>query len=272
MNILSKAVAEIKFTIPREILEAAFRSNNGSWRESTIGLDEKILSKVIRPRVLVDCDNVGGRMVMIPVSGLTPLEADQSMVVYTIPKELTGNRSIISALSMTYLPYASGYGGAGINYSVFNSYGVNSVMTAAQHVSDAVSDIPFISTGYVELIGENTVYFRDVFRAGAAYFLRCILGNEENLNNISPRSYYNFAKLCEYAIKSYIYTKLIILVDKAFLQGGQELGSFKNVLDSMADSEELYGTYLQEVWRKVAFMNDTESYTRFIKSQFNTGI
>lgn len=271
MNAISYAIKQIKFSIPEAILREAFRNYQNSWRQDITSLDERIINSVIRPRILIDCNLVGGRMAMIPLINLSPMVADQSMLVYHIPKEHTGGQTIISVLSVCYLPSSQGYVNAGINYGTSNVTNTNSLMTAAQQLGDAASNIPYISTGYVELIGENTFTYRDNFRIGVAYYLRCMLSNDENLNNINPRSYLEFAKLCEYAVKSYIYNTLIIRMGEGKISGGQELGVFKTLVDGMADSEELYRTYLNETWRATAFMNDTQAFTRFLKIQMGSG-
>src|SRR5574343_1842064 len=272
MNPISKAMDEAKFTIPLEVLKEAFKDDRPTWRRAPISLDEMILSKVIRPRVLVDCNLVGGQMVLVPLEGLTPDFVDNFNLVYHIPKDRTNNRSIISVASVSYMPYASAYNSAGLGYGAVSPLSMNEVANAAQRVADSVSGVPPISNANAELIGENTVLIKDQFRVTSAYILRCLLANEEQLNNISPRSYPNFAKLCGLAIKSFIYRTLLIRIDQAYLQGGQELGAMKSYVESLSDSEEMYQTYLNEIWRPTAFMNDQQSYTRYIKLQINPGV
>ena len=272
MNPLSKAIDEIKFRIPRQLLDVAFRDELTGWRRAPVSLDEQILHRVIRPRVLVDCNLVGGQMALIPLEGLPAVYADQFSVVYQIPKTLTLNRSIVSVLSLSYLPFAGLCGPTGSNYNSLAGSLNSPVTMAAQQVANSFSEVPPVSVGYVELVGENTVMFRDSYRVTQAYYLRCILANEENLNNINPRSYPAFSRLCELAVRSYVYNTLIVRIDQAYLQGGQELGVFKSIVEGMADSEELYQTHLREVWRAVAFANDIQSYDRFIKLQLNSAI
>jgi hypothetical protein len=272
MSAINKALDEIKFRIPRQILDVAFMDEVSGWRRSPMGLDELMMLKVIRPRVLYDCNLVGGQMANVSLENLQPVYDDNYTFVYSIPKERTQNRSILSALSISYMPYGAMYGAAGVNYGAPGGLGSSIVATTGQRVGDAVSAVPPVSLGYVDLVGENTIMFRDNFRVTQAYFLRCILANEENLANLNPRSYPAFSKLCELAIKSYLYNNLIIKIDQAYLQGGQELGSFKNYVENLADSEQMYQDYLKEVWQAVSFANDIHSYDRLIKLQINPAI
>lgn len=266
---------ECKFVIPREILRVAFLDTQQSqnWRrQAPISLDEEIKNKVIRPRVFVDANLVGGDTVLVPLEGLTPTYMDSYTLMYEIPAELLSNRTIISALSISYQPYAASYNSSGLNMGAVNPVGMNDVLSAAQRVMDSVSNVPPISNANVDLVGHNTIVIRDQIRVTNAYQLRCIVANEENLNNINPRSYLNFSNLCVLAVKSYIYNTLIIRIDQAYLQSGQELGSFKNYVESLSDAEQNYQTYLREIWAKTAFTNDTVNYDRFIKLQVNPGI
>jgi hypothetical protein len=85
------------------------------------------------------------------------------------------------------------------------------------------------------------------------------------MSHIQPRSYKAFCKLVEYAVKAFIYNEYIIEVDMGELRGGHNLGKFKDIIEGYSDAEELYSTYLTEKWQKIAFQNDRESLTRFLK-------
>lgn len=271
MNAVMKAVDELKFRIPFEVLREAFKDDYTGWRKSPVSLDEQMLSKVIRPRVIVDTNLVGGEMVIISLNGLAPIYSDVGVSVYEIPASLTQFRTIISVLSVSYLPYAaSSYGSLGSGGVQPSS--MNDVSSAAQRVGDAMSSIPVISNAVAEIIAHNTVSIRDQFRATGMYQMRCVLANDENLNNISPRSYHAFATLCELAVKAYIYNKLIIRIDQAFLQGGQELGAMKDYVQGLSDSNQMYLDHLRNVWQVTAYCNDSSNYNRFIKLMCNPGI
>jgi hypothetical protein len=272
MNILVKAIDEVKYRIPQEILNIAFIETTQNWRGAPVSIDDIIMNKVIRPRVLVDTNIVGGQHVMIPLDGLPMRKVDQYAIVYEIPPESINYRTIISVLSVNYLPYNSAYTSAGYSYGLGVAGNSSDLLSAASRVADSVSSIPVVSNATVELIGYNTVMIRDPVRLSQMYQLRCIVGNEENLNNISVRSHLHFCKLVELAVKAYIYNTLIIKIDQAYLTGGQELGSVKSYVDNLADSNENYDTYLRDVVQGVMFMNDVTSYNRFIRSMISPGL
>lgn len=271
MNPVTKALDEIKYRIPYELLKVGF-SNPNAWRDVSVSLDEQMLAKVIRPRVLLDCNLVGGVAADISLDGIRPEHIDEYTVVYRIPDDRTGGRAILAVHSIGYLPYQAYYQNGAGNLAYAAPTSMNSVTQATQRISDSYSALPVLANSQVELIGHNTILVKEQHKVSTTYYLRVLLENAPNLSNLSPRSYPHFAKLCELAIKSYLYNTLIVKIDKAYLESGQELGAFKNVLESYADAEEMYQTYLRETWMNVAFVNDAIAYDRFIRLQISPGI
>lgn len=272
MNILSKAMDHIKQTIPTEVLQVALRDDLHNWRKAPASLDTLITEKIIDPRVLIDANLVGGTQAIIDLDGLTPVHDDNYSTIYEVPLSKTGNRKIMSVLSVGYLPFAMSFGFGGLSQPIAAPSSMNDLGATGQRVMDASSSIPVVSSAQVDLIGYNTVLIRDQQRMTATYTLRCMLANEEALNNISPRSYIPFAQLCALAVKAYIYNKLIIRIDQAYLSGGQELGAMKSYIENLSDSEEMYQTFLREKWQGIAYMNDRTSHERFIRLQVSPGL
>lgn len=273
MNIITKAVDTIKFNIPIEILRIAFKDSIYNHNRAPISLDENILNQLVRPRVLVDSNLVGGDTVIIPLDGLNYRVIDNYSVVYEIPSDVINHRNILSVLSIGYLSRIGGTGYSHGNHTgSSNCSGSNDLLNAAMRVGSSMAGIPNVSTARADLVGNNTVVVYDQSGITGLYELRCIVANEANLGNISPRSYLPFSNLCLHAAKSYIYNRLIVAIDSAYISGGQELGAIKNIIESYSDAEENYQTYLNEKWRPTAFMNDTPSYDRFIKMQISPGL
>lgn len=262
MGPIGKAIDEVKFRIPRPILEAVFLKRSQRWRAAPASVDELIMQTVVRPRVMVDCNLVGGAEVFIGLDGCPVERSNDYTSVYRIPKERTQGRSIMSVLNITYTDptRVSAYGvAAGTNQSIMQQVG--------QAVMDAHGSMPVTSTAYVQLIAENTVMVRDTVVLPANIYLRCVIANDENMNHLQLKSYRDFAKLVEHAVKAYIYNEYIIQMGMGELVGGQELGVFKEIVTGYADQEELYQTYLTERWQKVAFMNDRETWNRFLRTK-----
>ena len=260
MDCVRYALANVKRIIPVDILRTVFTPVENGYRDAFMSLDEQLMAIVIRPHVLVDCNLVGGVEVFIPLDGIPVYRQNDYTSIYRIPKDKTQGHSIMSVMNITFSDptKVSSYGVAAGDQNTF-------MLQGAQAVMDAMGSMPVTSTAYVQLIGENVVMVRDTVVLPANIYLRCQLANDENMAHIQLRSYRNFAKLVELAVKSYIYNQYIIPMDKGQLVGGQNIGRFKEVIDSWADAEELYQTYLTEKWTKIAAMNDRETWMRDIR-------
>lgn len=260
MSPITKAIDECKFRIPRQILNQVFTDRTYHWRDRPISIDEQITNAVIRQRVLVDCNLVGGKEVFIILDNLPIDKPDIYSSVFHIPKTYTQGRSIVSALSIGVTSAAmlnTNYGLSGVK-----PCSVTPVLQQAMNVMDAMGSVPLVSSARVELIGENTILVRDNAPLSPGSTLRCILANDEHMNHLPLRAHLAFSKLVELAVKSYVYNEYVIVMDQGQLSGGQELGRFKDIVDSYADSEELYQGYLKTTWSKVSFMADRERYQR----------
>ena len=273
MGILQKAVDEIKYRIPYDILNAAFRDYSESgWRGAPVSLEELIMSKVIRPRVIFDTNIVGGETIMVPLDGLMPKYADHYTRVVEIPLERVNGRSIMSVLSAHYLPHGYSFNNMNSPMAIAGYGSVNDVTSTANKINTSFANVPPLSSAMVQLTGPNVVLIRDRTYITNVYSVRCVVANEENLENINPRSWHVFAKLCELATKSYVYNKLVIQMDSTYLQGGQSLGVLKDIVDEYRECHDLYDVELREKWQKVNFLNDTESTTRFYRLMVNPAL
>lgn len=261
MNPITKALDEVFFRIPREILNVVFVEPYKNYRDIPADAKDKINHLVLRQRVLVDCNLVGGVEVRIPLDTVPAENVDGGYTtIYRVPKTMTNGRSISAVLDVTY----------GSLYQNLGGYGTNTLATAspAMQLGAAVMNAqlrtPYVGTGRVELIGENVVMVQDSIILPANLFVRCVLENDDTMSNIQVRSYHVFAKLVELAVKSFIYTNYVIRLDMGELRGGLQIGRFKEIVDGYADAETMYQEYLNEKWRKTAFMNDKESMQRFV--------
>lgn len=273
MNALLYAINEIQQKIPLDILQAAFNIDENERTINLSSLGDKILRKVIKKRVMLDANIVGGIETTIPLNNIAPSFFEHFFTVYQIPPELTNNKEIISALSISFMP-ANGYfgqvggqyGGSGMNSN--NTFGAtfNPMMNVADRIGNAASSTGVMTNAHLEIVAYNTIAVYAHYRSLANFGLRVVLENDSNMNNISPRSYKHFSQLCTLAVKAYIYNKLIIALNNGYLSGGQDLGIFRQKIEAMESAEDDYNTFLRDVWTSVAMMNDTTRFNRFLGS------
>ena len=260
MNVLQNAISHTKYTIPRQVLEAVFINRSQYTREAPQSIDQLIMAAVVKPRVFVDCNLVGGTQMFVPLSGLASERVNMYTSVYKIPKSRTGGRSIQSVLNVTFSDPT-----AVSNMGVATGCQSTEMLTTASAMLDSMGTIPITSTAQCQLIAENVVMVRDTVMLPPNIYLRCIVANDDTMSHIQLRSYRHFAKLVEYAVKAYIYNEYVVTMDVGELYGGQTLGRFREIIDGYSDMEELYQTHIKEVIGGVSFMNDTETYTRHLR-------
>lgn len=256
MNPISYALRQLRFKIPKEILEKTFISTLNHRFTQPTSLDTRIRQEVIEPRVLVDCNLLGGTETHIPLFDLPREFLDPFTAVYRIPKSMTQGRTIVRAMSVAY-----GEGAIMGASNIAPTQG-NLLLDGAAGVLNSALAIPIVSTAQCQLIGENVVMIADNMALPMNIYLRCWLENDENFNHIQPTSYPAFAKLVELAVKAYIYVNIQIPMDRAIIHAGSELGRFRETVDGYADANEQYETHLTEVWRKTAYLNDYTSHRR----------
>ena len=265
LNPIDKAIADIKFAIPKQILKKVFLNNQPFWSPQNTSIEEQIKLLVIQAKVLPDCDIVGGTKVYIATTDIPREFTDQFTVIFRVPKQKTQGRTITSVLGMGFLEansYAQ-YSGA----SQMDPCSVNANSENALALFSANDSVPMSSTAECSLVAENTVMVKDTLFIKPNGYLWCELANPTNLSNIQIRSLPYFSKLCVLAAKAFIYNEFIIQLDEGEIKGGHVLGAFRNIVESYSEALADYNEFLTTTWATVAFMNDTRAYTDFIRMQ-----
>lgn len=265
MNLIQKSLAEVRFNIPREVLDYSFIDADHARSRLPVSTETRIREQVIDARVKPDCNIVGGLETTVDLSQVVPEYLDVYRAVFRIPKRLTQGRSISSVLSLTF-----GVGAVMAN-TTLGVQGQSPMLDAANSVLQSHLPVPIVSTAAISLIAENTVLVEDNMALPMNMFLRCIIDNDENLSNINPRSYLKFTNLVVLATKAHIFQNAIIRLDVGFIQGGQTIGRIREVIDGYADANEMYYDYLENTWRGVAFLNDTQAKRRHLRSLVGGG-
>lgn len=259
MNPISYALKQLRYSIPIEILEKVFVSSIWHRANQPISLDARIREDVIEDRVLPDCNLKYGQQMTISLIDLPKEQVDLFMWVYRIPKFKTQGRTIVRALNVSF-----GDGTYVGTTSVAPMQG-NALLEAATGVFNAASPIPIVSTANVQIIGENVILIQDNMALPVNVYLRCWVENDANMNHIQPTSYSKFAEMVELAVKAHIWVKCQIPMDRAFIFSGAELGRFGSIIDSYAEANEMYKTFREERWGKIAIMNDRIAHDRIIR-------
>lgn len=247
-NAMEAALKEIYFSVPREILDLAFIPQ---YRRIT--LDKCIQDDVIISKVIYDCNTVAGKQTnivlqpewVIPAQLPSPyaMFSGNTYAIYRIPAEARENRPIVDVISVNYP--GPNYNGLQAPTSLY-SYGAsgmgNTVGGLACSVMDsfamngAAAPTPIRLSGHEVKLTPVTL----MFDQNIAWILTCKLAYDDEMTNLTNNAIRAFVDLAVTAVKAYIYNKLIVQMDSAYLSGGRELGAVKDVVSSYSDAMSTY--------------------------------
>ena len=253
MNAISKAISEVYYSIPPEILNIGFSDNPTYAMHS---LDDTIVNRVIRPRVMVDCNLVGGVQIYVnlDICGITDYSNDiVREYLITVPKAATNNRSIVSAISLMSNRIGSALVGSA------------DALTAGlrDNVNAVAPSVP-VATARLEIVADNKVLVTDPAVRYLTGSLKCMVENSETLSNISPRSYIYFSNMVVLAVKAFIYNTCIVKLGRGYIESGHELNIVNDIIADYASANQDYRDYVKDTWATVAFHNDSDRVSNYI--------
>lgn len=271
MGAIEKALAEIGFQIPQQILQKVFtpvynaHGNRGLYLNQS-SIDAQIRQLVIDARCTVDSNLIGADEVHIPLEGLPFEHIDRYAGVMHIPKERTNDRDIIVPLALIY--GNSTYSGATTPASVPHSSSLttrNSIAQGAKRAMEAMAPMPEVQNAWCSLIGPNTIAIEGYVPQISRGWLRALVSFDSGLSTLPPAYWNSFAKLCVLATKSYIYNFYRIDLDQGELASGRELGTFREIIDRYEISEEEYQEYRSTTWSAHLRLASPTKKNRYVK-------
>jgi len=266
MNVINNLLSEIKFRIPLDVLQLTFRERQ-NYRNIVTSLDDKIMTEVIRKRLMVDLNLASQETINVALQSCQLLYHDTVKTAYFIPKELTGGRSIVSALSMM-----SGYHMHGDTMLSNHQLSGSSLLDNSISLMNSLDNVNIRQTARIDLIGENTVLIDMGMLDNLAVNLVVVVENDINLNNINPRAFGALSTLAVLIMKAYIYNTMVIRVNEGELYSGHEISVIKDIIYDYKDAEEQYQEYYETTWKKIAFMQNGHNMDKFITSMFGNQI
>lgn len=278
MNAINVALNNIKFSINKKILEATFINRNPLFNSVTESLDSMITNLVIKPRVMLDCNLIGGVYIDVDLRQCNLVNTSDTACLIKVPKMLTGGKSIM-ALSSLVANYGLGLGTPmnTINayvttYGINNNAASNQLAQAANNMYNNLAYSSVAQTTAMKLVGDNLIYVYSAWVNIQDSILRCTVENDENYENLDPRLYPYFSKLCIYAVEAYIFNTMYIALGEGEIYGGHQLGQVKEIIDNYRDSNEKYDEYLNNDWAKAVFHNNKQAKRNLIRMMMGNNI
>jgi len=253
MSAIKYAIDRITREIPHEVLHLAFLRKTDYFSVQT-SLEQQITDLVLHKILLRDLNVIGGMEVTISLDKckVTYYEknpTNHNMVIY-VPYDITNNKKIVEPLSLAGNVTFNGNYNSSTNPLIS---GMNNIIGHRASIGNKYI------TSNLELIAPNTILVYEETQTLFNGYLKVILENNNNLTNISPRSYLALGKAAVLATKLFIYNAIVIDMDKGVLYNGHELGKIADVINSYESALEDYNTYIEEKMGKIMFMNDKPS-------------
>jgi len=251
MDAITKAVNDIKLSIDPMILEDAFISNMPYIQGVQYTLDARIEDEVIRRKVLTDVNGHNGREIKISLNGLVAERLEDDSYLIKIPRKLTNGRGISSVLNLEYTDLTKASIDTAGAYAQTSGIG-----TAANNLVNALYGPIQIGENTAKRIDDYTIWFKTLPYNYQESTLTCIVNYNNNMSELSPRSWHAFSHLCVLAAKAICYNRLNGVYAQGRLKGGAELSYVQGIVSEYADSLQMYNEYLIETWTTTAVLDD----------------
>lgn len=234
------ALSEIHLKIPYEMLKLALWQIDRRFHGP---IDEEIMAQVIRPHVMLRCNLVGGKYkeIVLKLEYWEPIEIETSSIIsnigpysiYRIPPEARDNLSLVDVIEVEWPGVQNGYG---IPYSGY--YAGNSLMNAAKKLLDSHTFRSSPPKPTVEVLTGDLIRLNPSQHNHQQWVLTCKVCYDDEMTNLDSSATLTFGELCLETMKMYIYNKLYIKTDQAFIEAGAELGTVKSLIEEYKGSEE----------------------------------
>ena len=243
-NALDIALSRVLITVPRELLTLAFTVREQYQR--TYPLEQMILEKIVRGIIRKDANIYGGKekkIVLLPEyrEKMEWNKSDSYMFtgtfsLYRIPPREREGQAIVDVEGLTYrgnysaghAPYTAGWTGGATEIML----GATVIDSHTGYSSPPRPDVTLLSGDLVRLSPSQ--------HGDVVWIMSCRIGYDQDFTNLNPQAIPLFTELVITATKMYCYNTLIVEVDKAFVDSGYELSSFKMILDTYADAPDRY--------------------------------
>ena len=244
---LRQALQRIYHVIPEQILEAAFQPYIHQMT-----LDECIKEQVLLARVRDDISVRGGKVCRIMLnqawclytSSPSPyaLGISGSYSTYRIPPEARENRDISCVIAVRF-PYTLNTHSMAGNFNNCSLKG-NTVSSLACAALEAQTGNNLVSSPTGVIRPGNVLQLDPPQYNWIPWEVIVRLRYDDNFSGMDVSLHESFNKVCEYAVKAYIYTKLIFSIESNLVVRGMDIGIMKDIVSNYADANEKYDEQL----------------------------
>lgn len=274
MSAITYALNELYHVMDRGMLEQAYLYNqNGQASCQFSNLDNVIIDTTLYGRVLRDINIFGGMQKHlcsahgqiiqsdnfgtvwhysdVGMNGHTIMTASAFMPGITCLDGINGG----SACAMAGHPFPAGFHN---NHQRGMQGLVNRLNSVNQHGPRGVVT--------PRVVAHNSILLPNAMQLASGGTFTVIVTHDDALNDLPPRTWPIFSDLFVSAVKAFIYQTMRSRIARGALIHGQEYNIYTEILQEYSDAEEQYRERRQ-AWARVAYMNDKERYSTYIRHQ-----
>jgi len=270
-NPIDLAICHVVNNIPPQILEVALRTANKRYNEEN-HLAAFISEHIIDGRVRKEINISGGHVKTIALRSEW-IERSRSehagfagddgpYTLYRIPPEFRDNMPISNVLSIQY-PYNT-YLGGGVGDLNLGTGGYN-MNEMIQEVLNSYTLSTPRNHPVCRVLAGDLIKLTPSQYANQNWLLTVRINYDSAMTSLHAAAIPVFQELCLQAMRQWCYTNLYIDIDRAYMETGVDIGTFKEVLQSYSDAGQLYKEEMIK-WRGVAQM-DPSVRMRYIHYQ-----
>ena len=238
MNVVSE--------IPPQILDIAIRRSNDKRHENN-NLTEWLCKKIIENRVLKDVNLTAGQVktIVLKPQWLEYLPSehggyagdDGPNTVYRIPPEARDGKPISQVMTLQF-PYIT-YQSSGIANADVASGGFSFVDQVDQVINSYTLATPR-NHPIVRLLAGDIVQIVPSQYTRQHWLLTCRINYDETFNNMHESNILVLSDLVVLATKHWIYTNLIVDIDRAVQETGMDIPTVRSIIEEYKSAGETY--------------------------------
>ena len=245
--------------IPRSVLLVAlkkYNTENHTQYTITTFIQEVIMTRIVLPEANLS----GGRAKTIPLRNdwieNTPMDHagfagdDGPYSLFRIPPEARDYKPISNIVSIQY-PYNT-YLGGGVNSSDIGLGGYCLIDQIDEVLNSYTLARPRNHPTATLMSGDLIRIYPSQYSV-QNWLLTCRIDFDSSLTNLPDHALPIMANLVLYATKQWCYTNLLIDIDRAWMETGQDIGSFKSIIEGYSDAGQMYKDEMVQ-WRGVSLL------------------
>jgi hypothetical protein len=260
VNVFQIIMLRVHQNIPPQILRVATHQFNSIYKKNyneTTFIQEHIIEKVVLPEVNLS----GGLMKTIPlraewIENVKPEHGlyagdDGPYSLFRIPPEARDNKPISNIISIQY-PFHSYMGGDVSAIDV--RQGGYCLIDQIDEVLNSYTLATPRNHPLAKLLAGDLIKITPSQYQVQNWLLTCRLDFDSSFNNLHDDAVSTLANLVMLAIKQWCYNYLLIDIDRAFVETGADIGTFKSIIEGYADAGQQFKEEMVQ-WRGAVLLS-----------------